>query len=139
MLARSKPTFSRKRLERRRTLQRQRHRARRVPNKGTEERLSRRRSTTTCNNVLDEAVEVREECLSRRRGVQRQRENAELLRQRHREREGWLYIVDCNQWGRSRSPIMLSIRLVLCVQLLCIRTSTSAYVRRRGRAALNNK
>ena len=37
----------------------------------------------------------------------------ELLRQRHREREVWLYIVDYNQWGRSCSPIMLSIPLVL--------------------------
>ena len=33
----------------------------------------------------------------------------ELLRQRHREREGWL--IDYNQWDRSRLPKMLSIPL----------------------------
>ena len=35
---------------------------------------------------------------------------AELLRPTHREQEGWL--IDYNQWDRSRSPKMLSIALV---------------------------
>ena len=58
-----------------------------------------------------ETVEVREERLSRRRGVQQQRERDRRATETEAQREGG-WPVDYNQWGRSRSPKMLSIPLV---------------------------